>query len=585
MRFAARFWQTDMTDKHALRTHLSQQRDAIPKATKKELDRRILQAIQGSPAFRRANKIFLYAPVKSEINLFPLAFAAQKAGKRIAFPRCDTETEQMQFFELLPGKKLILGAYGIPEPPADAPLCKPDEHTLCILPALTCDPFGYRLGYGKGYYDKYLTTFGGTTVCAVYEGLLSPTLPHEAHDIPAQFICTEKGVRRAKGADPTVLKSGGEKSKSSRNSTSSGAKSANIDSKKQKSGVKKKGKPISFSDIKNAAKQLTSNVGASIRSAMRTQAKGFREEASIARKGVDHMPPALVLTTFVLLLLSRLAEPLFTKQSEYVGIVILQILIFILPAVLYCKLRKESFLEHIRFRLPRPSHIPLLLFALAVMITGGLLTGILTGGISSLGGNFTLYTIFVAKLGDRVGDHIAVVLAYAILPAFAEELVFRSILCAEYERHGVGVSVAVSTLFFAMLHFSFPHFLTYLLLGAILSLVLYATKSFFAVFLLHLLYNLFCLYGQPYLSAFYVTAGNHQIFLFCLVVICLLCSAFGAGQLRSIYHTYAKANADSSYTKSLPIRHLPKALFGALFSPFTAVCAVLWIIFSIVNLF
>ncbi len=569
-----------MTDKKELRALLKERRDAIPTEKRKELDREIINRIIHSPAFERATAVFLYAPIKGEINLLPLAHAAQRSGKRIAFPRCDTNTEQMQFFELVTGKKLITGAYGIPEPPADAPLCESDERTLCILPALSCDARGYRLGYGKGYYDKYLPHFRGATVCAVYHGLLAPELPVEAHDVPAQFVCTEKGFYSSqKSSQPS---SGGEKTtKNNLFSGESGGVKSKSGQKEPSSGDKEKPSPSDSERSKRGVGSLFSRLRLSLRAR-----KAQTAEASAAHSGsVDHTPLILVLTVFVLLLLSRLAEPLFTRGNEHAGIVILQTLIFILPAILYCKLRGESFAKHIRFRLPSLGKIPFLICALIVMISGGLLMSILTGGIASLDGDFTLYTIFVAKLGNNVGSHIAVLLAYAILPAFAEELIFRSILCAEYEKYGVGVAISVSALFFAMLHFSFPHFLTYLLLGAILALVLYATRSFFAVFLLHLLYNVFCLYGQPYLSAFYVTAGSNDIFIFCLTVILLLFAAFGAGQARNIYHSYAKNNLDSSYTAPLPLRALPMTLLRAILSPVTAICLILWLVFAIVNLF
>jgi membrane protease YdiL (CAAX protease family) len=181
-----------------------------------------------------------------------------------------------------------------------------------------------------------------------------------------------------------------------------------------------------------------------------------------------------------------------------------------------------------------------------LMLTGGLLTSILTGGISSLGGNFTLYSLFTAHYNGTPLEILYVILAYALLPALGEELVFRSILCAEYEKKSVPVAVTVSALFFAMLHFSFPHFLTYLFLGLLLALSMYATRSALTPILLHFGYNLFCLFGQPYLSAFYVNAGSNRIFVFCLTTLFLLFAALAAGEGRMLYHFGATLNVESS---------------------------------------
>ena len=65
----------------------------------------------------------------------------------------------MRFYVLEPDARLVRGAYGIAEPAPDAPLCEPDAHTLCILPGLSFDTCGNRIGYGKGYYDRFLADF------------------------------------------------------------------------------------------------------------------------------------------------------------------------------------------------------------------------------------------------------------------------------------------------------------------------------------------------------------------------------------------------------------------------------------------
>ena len=168
--------------------------------------------------------------------------------------------------------------------------------------------------------------------------------------------------------------------------------------------------------------------------------------------------------------------------------------------------------------------------------------------------------------------------------AFGEELIFRGILCAEYERFGVPVAVTFSALLFAMVHFSFPLFPVYAFLGALLALTLYATQSILPVMLLHLFYNVFGLFGQPYLSAFYVYAGSNEIFLFCLLVLFLLFSAFAVGEARKIYHGYATRNVDSSYAPRLERAMLLPAFLSAGRSPALVACLLLWLALSLIYL-
>ncbi len=515
---------------------------------KKELDAAIVSHIAASEVFQNASMLLLYAPMPEEINLLPLARLARKAGKPIAFPKCDKETNTMRFYILKEDARLTPGAYNIPEPPADAPLCVPDSRALCLLPGLSFDLSGARLGYGKGYYDRYLATFPGVTLGAVYGNMILRRVPTDKHDIPTAHLVCERGFL-----------------------------TLNQEKKVQK---------------RTNAPQKTPHSGRSLSSGLSSFWKEFREDLRVSWKGRRdtglrplHLPPVLVLVTFALLLLSRILENyLFTRDSEYIGVILLQILIFVLPSILYCRLRGEKFTARIRLAPPKLSHLFLLLWMLFLMVSGSLLLSILTGGIASLEGNFTLYGTFVAHTGSTL-DILYSILSYALLPAFGEEMIYRSILSAEYERRGVGVAITVTSLFFAMLHFSLPLFFSYLFLGAMLSFAMYATRSVWAPVILHLCYNLFCLFGQPYLSAFYLRAGSTEIFVFCLTVLFLLSAALTAGEGRKIYHLYALSDLDASYTQKQPPRSFFKRLVFSLLSPTVLACAVVWLTVAILNLF
>ena len=92
--------------------------------------------------------------------------------------------------------ELTTGNYGIPEPPAENP-CYSGESALCVVPALSYDRLGHRIGYGGGYYDRFLSTFTGESCGFVYRELLAPALPREPHDMAVSYIITEKEVLRA----------------------------------------------------------------------------------------------------------------------------------------------------------------------------------------------------------------------------------------------------------------------------------------------------------------------------------------------------------------------------------------------------
>lgn len=527
---AVRYWQTDMKTKQEFRRALKERRATIPPEKRRTWDRAIIERIVASDEFQKAQTLLIYAPMKDEINLLPLVKIAWRCGKTVAFPKCDTATTTMRFYALTPNTRLVRGAYDIPEPPEEAPLCVPDEHTLCILPGLSFDPTGARLGYGKGYYDRFLSTFRGVSVGAVYEMLRVKEVPTEAHDLSVSLIFTERATYPAlpKSSTRAII------------TPSTPPKKEIIP------------QPV-------REKNKTSHLNA---------------------------PPILVAVTFAMLLLSRLIDTyLADLDNAFAVVILLQLLIFAVPAAVYIRLRGEELTRRLRLRAPRLQHIWFCVCILAVMVFGSLLSSILTGGIDSLTGNFTLYNTFVARIDESALNVLYVLLAYAILPALCEELIFRAILCAEYERFGAGVAIALSAIFFAMLHFSIPLLPSYLVSGALLAIAMYATRSFWTAFALHLLYNLFCLFGQPYLSAFYVHAGNNEIFIFCLVTLFLLFSAFAVGEARKIYHLYAKSNADSSYAPPTSPAEIPRALLDTCRSPAVPACLAIYLVAAILNLF
>lgn len=547
--------------KAELRKTLRERRGAIPADQKRQFDRAIVGHILRSELFQKASMVFLYAPVGSEVSLLELWKLARDMGKPIAFPKCDTETNTMQFHLLNPDARLRRsGAYGIPEPPPDAPVATPDEHTLCIVPALSFDVYGNRIGYGKGYYDRFLESFPGVSMGVLYASTMVKRIPTEAHDLPVDCMVTENGI---------ILPLEDDTKKKPRKSIL----------KPLLGGIRALGSALGTLWRTHALPLLRRcgvGIAGFVRSARDYEQSGIRPL---------HAPLLLVLATFLMLLFSRGVETQFLDRgNEYIGVILLEVLIFLIPAILYCKLRGTKFTDRVRPAPLRPSHLLFLISMLLLMASGSLLTSILTGGIRALEGSFTLYNTFTSRTSEAM-DILYSILAYALLPAIGEELIYRSILCAEYEKYGVGVAITVSSLTFAMLHFSFENFLTYLFLGILLASAMYTTRTLLSPFLLHLFYNVFCLFGQPYLSAFYVHAGNNEIFLFCLTVIFLLAAAVSAGEARKIYHIYATANADSSYTESVPLRQYPKRVFGALFSPVFAAIVLFWLIMAIVNLF
>lgn len=298
-------------------------------------------------------------------------------------------------------------------------------------------------------------------------------------------------------------------------------------------------------------------------------------------------PTLLIFTTYALLLLSKIVDIAYiNRENEYFTVVILQLMIFLLPGAIWCKYRGEGYLHGLRMRLPRPSSFLLIISGTLLMISGGLLLSVLFGGLDALSKNFSLYDTFTSKGNGTIPSNLYLIIAYAIIPAICEEFIFRGILCHEYEKGGVVRAVVFSSVFFAMLHFEPRNILTYLFSGAILALVLYASRSLFAAVITHLLYNIFCLFGQRYMNTLYKITGSETFFIFIIAFIFLLSAALFCRQGAKLYKKHLYDGVSSSYRK--PVAKTPEEIRASflevLLQPATILCIIFYIVASIIYL-
>lgn len=306
---------------------------------------------------------------------------------------------------------------------------------------------------------------------------------------------------------------------------------------------------------------------------------------------VSNPATILVLAIYALLLLSRLIDSAFlSRESEYLSIILLQLMIFPIPAYLYIRLRLEVFPKSLRLGGLRLSHLFLLLSGSLMLICGCTLLGMLCGMMTAQP-SFTLYDTFASVNDGSVGATIRLVLAYGLLPAFCEELVFRGIICAEHEKHGILYASAVSALFFAFLHFDLTALPVYLYAGMLLSLLMYVTRSSVAAMIVHLCYNLFGIFVQAGLSGYCKSTGSVGLLVVLLIALLLLSAAFFCGEVARILRGRARADLldspDDISTPGLnrlPAKKWPKALLCAFASPAGVGAVVLWLFGVIINL-
>lgn len=182
-------------DKKAQRAKIKLRLENLPLEYCQMADKAICHRILTLKEYQEAPFIFCYISVNREVNIRPVIENAWVLGKRVAVPKC-TEKGIMEAREICSWQDLAPGHYQIPEPLASCRPVKPAEIAFAVIPCMSCDRMGNRLGHGAGYYDRYLldTNFLTATVCR--EQLVLNHVYCESHDQPVDLVITESQIYR-----------------------------------------------------------------------------------------------------------------------------------------------------------------------------------------------------------------------------------------------------------------------------------------------------------------------------------------------------------------------------------------------------
>ena len=158
---------------------------------KPEKSLKICSVLMMTEEYKKAEIIALYAPLEDEVDTSPVINDALKAGKKVLLPKIESKSE-MNFYET--GSIFNLNALGIKEPQGTKKY-SPEQIDLIIIPLVCTDEKKNRIGFGGGYYDRYLSTYKGTSIGICFDEQFSAEhLPCEEHDIKPDIILSDKRV-------------------------------------------------------------------------------------------------------------------------------------------------------------------------------------------------------------------------------------------------------------------------------------------------------------------------------------------------------------------------------------------------------
>ena len=187
---------TAALEKQRLREEHLAAREALSEQERSVLDDRITQKLLATSEYAEATTVLTYVSVSSEVSTRMFIECALRDGKTVAVPRC-LPGHCLEFVAIASLEQLVAAPFNLLEPAKELPAVTEDQknNSICIVPALLVDAKGYRLGYGAGFYDRFLSTYPGKKICLAYQQSLSrTTLPHTAFDVAVDVVITESEV-------------------------------------------------------------------------------------------------------------------------------------------------------------------------------------------------------------------------------------------------------------------------------------------------------------------------------------------------------------------------------------------------------
>ncbi len=173
-------------DKTELRRAIREQKRAMSEAEILRRSNKLAELFFASRYYQQAKTIYGYLPYNQEVRTVPILERALQDGKRVAVPKVYGDTMAFIFMEDL--NKTEKSSMGIPEPVADGPVAE-DSTALVLMPGLAFTKTGDRMGYGGGFYDRFLSQEPNhPTVALCYDFQILESLPTEEFDVPVDLV-------------------------------------------------------------------------------------------------------------------------------------------------------------------------------------------------------------------------------------------------------------------------------------------------------------------------------------------------------------------------------------------------------------
>ncbi len=289
--------------------------------------------------------------------------------------------------------------------------------------------------------------------------------------------------------------------------------------------------------------------------------------------------PILVIISIMLLVGARFVKLDMPNYSENIclAIIVIQFIAIVVPSAFYIKLRGDGFIRRMRIKAMGIEKILVTLLAVIVLILGDTLIRLFLYPAGLIDSDFSNYFYYLKGVQPGV---LYSLITFAVVPAVCEELLFRSVLCAEYESEGVVTAVVASAALYGMFSMSFGYFPIYFFAGLIFALVMYLTRSVFAAVICHLCYNLYQIVAADTVKTILIKPQSTGFLVFAVAAAFITALAALFGECERIYYGYAMKGMEAEYAKNCP-KFSVRRFSEALLSPTFLVCVLIFVVAAI----
>ena len=186
----------DLQNKKSIRKFILEKREQVPANIRNQWDESIFNLLINSEVYKNATVIFIFVSYNSEVNTHKIIEHALKNSKTIYVPKITSKGQLMEVFEIKSLKDLKIGYFGILEPQETCPIGDQNKIDLILMPGVAFDRQGGRVGYGKGFYDKFLDKMDKKVdkIALAYDFQILDSVPIDEFDVKINGFITNNGI-------------------------------------------------------------------------------------------------------------------------------------------------------------------------------------------------------------------------------------------------------------------------------------------------------------------------------------------------------------------------------------------------------